>query len=154
MPVRFLKLMSLAAVLCLGGCQSAAAAAETADAAQLSCSYAEVTAVTGSSITVLSGTVQQPEDPQSSKTQTQQKSSDSKQEAAPQASAGAATAVKFTAGTESLIIPLDDSITVLKGEATVSMNEIEAGNVLMLTYMGDTLRAIEILVQPDAETGN
>ena len=152
MSVNLLKLISLAAVLCLAGCQSAAAATETADTAQLSCSYAEVTGVTDSVITAVTGTVQQPDDPQGSKSQTQQKSSDSRQEALPQSTEAAV--MDFTAGTASVTIPVDDSVTVLKGDSTVSMDDIEAGNVLMLTYMGDTLRAIEILTQPDSGTGN
>lgn len=142
-----IKLTAGVMTVLLMGCSASASGSSPSDTADISATYAKVTAVSGTTITAVTGTVKEQID-SAGKGSTQSDPGKSPSASAPAQSVEAYYG--FKSGAEDLSITIDPDITVLEGGSTMEMSDIETGDLLMLTYKDSTLRAIEILTAPDS----
>ncbi len=133
------------AIAVVAGCSADSASSSPSATADISAEYALVTAIDGSTITAVCGTVKEVADVPSDVHQ----SGPDKTSSTAETTLSAEVYYGFKSGGEDLSITIDPDITVLLNGSTTNMSEIDTGDILMLTYRDKTLRGIEILTAPE-----
>ena len=125
----------------IAGCSTGSVYGTDQSIADISSEYVQVTAIDSNTITAVTGTVMAETDNPSAVygSVSDQHSSSAKNAQNPEIN------FSFTSENKYLYLAIDRDVTVLFNGGTADMCDINVGDVLMLTYKAETLRAIEIL---------